>query len=102
MIAARAPRVTASPLRVTAFASLPESTTLARMAAAGKSSSKQLKVTLARSVHGQLRHIAASVRGLGLRHRQHSVTVADTAENRGMIRTAGHLLEVEPTTVEHK
>ncbi len=67
-----------------------------------KPGSARLKVTLARSVHGQLKHIAASVRGLGLRYRQHSVTVADTAENRGMIRTAGHLLEVEQTTVEHK
>lgn len=56
---------------------------------------KQLKVTLQRSVHGQLRHIAASVRGLGLRRRHHSVTVADTAENRGMINTAAHLLKVE-------
>ena len=56
----------------------------------------RLKITLAKSVHGQLKHIAASVRGLGLRHRHHSVTVADTAENRGMIRAAGHLLKVEP------
>jgi len=58
-------------------------------------SHKQVKVTLLRSVHGQLRHIAASVRGLGLRRRHQSVTVADTAANRGMIRTAGHLLKVE-------
>jgi large subunit ribosomal protein L30 len=55
----------------------------------------RIKVTLEKSMHGQLRHIAASVRGLGLRYRQHSVTVADTAENRGMIRAAGHLLKVE-------
>jgi len=52
-------------------------------------------VTLMRSVHGQLKHIASSVRGLGLRRRHQSVTVADTAANRGMIRTAGHLLKVE-------
>jgi len=57
--------------------------------------SKQVTVTLLRSVHGQLRHIAASVRGLGLRRRHQSVTVADTPANRGMIRTAGHLLKVE-------
>ncbi len=57
---------------------------------------KALKVTLLRSVHGQLRHIAASVRGLGLRRRHQSVQVQDTPENRGMIRTAGHLLKVEP------
>jgi large subunit ribosomal protein L30 len=55
----------------------------------------QIKVTLVRSVHGQLHNIAASVRGLGLRRRHQSVAIADTAENRGMIRTAGHLLKVE-------
>jgi large subunit ribosomal protein L30 len=62
---------------------------------AAADSHKQVKVTLLRSVNGQLRHIAASVRGLGLRRRHQSVTVADTAANRGMIRTAGHLLKVE-------
>ena len=54
-----------------------------------------LKVTLQKSLHGQLKHIAASVRGLGLRRRHQSVVVADTAQNRGMIRTANHLLTVE-------
>ena len=43
----------------------------------------------------QLRNIAASVRGLGLRRRHQSVVVADTAENRGMIYAAKHLLKVE-------
>jgi large subunit ribosomal protein L30 len=69
------------------------------MAAAGKKSSKQssklVTVTLMRSVHGQLKNIAASVRGLGLRKPHQSVTIADTAENRGMIHVAGHLLKVE-------
>jgi large subunit ribosomal protein L30 len=68
------------------------------MAAANKAAppaAAQLKVTLLRSVHGQLGNIAASVRGLGLRRRHQSVAVADTAENRGMIRAAGHLLKVE-------
>jgi large subunit ribosomal protein L30 len=58
-------------------------------------SAKELKVTLLKSVHGQLAHIAASVRGLGLRRRHQTVTVANTVENRGMIRTAQHLLRVE-------
>ncbi len=58
-------------------------------------SGKHLKVTLERSIHGQLKAIASSVRGLGLRHRHQSVTVADTAENRGMIHAANHLLKVE-------
>jgi large subunit ribosomal protein L30 len=56
---------------------------------------KQITVTLLGSVHGQLKSIAASVRGLGLRRRHQSVTVADTACNRGMIRAASHLLKVE-------
>ncbi len=55
---------------------------------------KQLKITLKKSVHGQLANIAQSVRGLGLRKRHQTVTVADTPENRGLIRTARHLLEV--------
>jgi large subunit ribosomal protein L30 len=60
------------------------------MATAGK-----VKVTLVKSLYGQLRHIGASVRGLGLRRRHQSVIVADTAENRGMINAACHMLKVE-------
>ena len=56
---------------------------------------KHLKVTLVKSLNGQLRNIAASARGLGLRRIRQSVTVKDTAENRGMIQTAVHLLRVE-------
>ena len=55
----------------------------------------KLKVTLLRSLHGQLHSIAASARGLGLRRIRQSVTIKDTAENRGMINTAVHLLRVE-------
>ena len=62
---------------------------------AGNARGGQLKVTLTGSVHGQLRNIAASVRGLGLRRRHQTVLVDDSAENRGMIRAAGHLLRVE-------
>jgi large subunit ribosomal protein L30 len=60
-----------------------------------KSQPKRIQVTLAKSLAGQLKNISASVRGLGLRRRHQSVSVADTPENRGMIRTAGHLLKVE-------
>ena len=55
----------------------------------------QVKVTLVKSLHGQLANIAASARGLGLRRIRQTVTVADTPENRGMINTAVHLLKVE-------
>lgn len=56
---------------------------------------KQIKVTLVKSLHGQLANIAASARGLGLRRIHQTVTVKDTRENRGMIKAAVHLLRVE-------
>jgi large subunit ribosomal protein L30 len=56
---------------------------------------KTIKVTLQRSLFGQLKSIASSVRGLGLRRRHQTVTVADTPENRGMIYAATHMLKVE-------
>jgi len=56
---------------------------------------QQLKVTLVKSLNGQLRNIAESARGLGLRRIHQSVMVKDTRENRGMIQTAAHLLRVE-------
>ena len=55
----------------------------------------QYKVTLVRSLHGQLKNIAASARGLGLRKIHQSVVVQGTPENMGMIQTAVHLLKVE-------
>jgi large subunit ribosomal protein L30 len=55
----------------------------------------QVKVTLVKSLHGQLANIAASARGLGLRRIRQSVTVAATPENLGMINAAVHLLKVE-------
>jgi large subunit ribosomal protein L30 len=58
-------------------------------------SNGKLKVTLLKSMHGQLANIAASARGLGLRRRHQSVVVADTPENRGMIHAASHMLKVE-------
>jgi large subunit ribosomal protein L30 len=58
-------------------------------------SNAKLKVTLNRSVHGQLQRIRASVYGLGLRRIRDSRVVADTREVRGMIEAAKHLLAVE-------
>ena len=55
----------------------------------------QLKVTLVKSLHGQLANIAASARGLGLRKIHQSVVVQGTPENLGMIQKAVHLLKVE-------
>ena len=63
---------------------------------------KLVKVTLVRSLAGQLANIAQSARGLGLRRIGHSVVVADTPSNRGMIATAGHMLKVEPAAGPEK
>ena len=55
----------------------------------------KLKVTLTGSRAGQLKNIQSSVRGLGLRRIRDSRVVEDSPENRGMIRKAQHLLQVE-------
>jgi large subunit ribosomal protein L30 len=65
-------------------------------------SGKQIKVTLKRSLHGQLANIRNSARGLGLRRIGHSVVVADTPANRGMVNTASHMLAVEPAKGSEK
>ena len=56
---------------------------------------KSVKVTLIKSLAGQLEKIRASARGLGLRRIGHSVVVADTPSNRGMMSTASHMLKIE-------
>jgi large subunit ribosomal protein L30 len=66
------------------------------MAKASKAAAeKTLKVTLMKSVYGQLANIRCSVKGLGLRRIGHSVVVADTPSNRGMVNTASHMLKIE-------
>ena len=59
------------------------------------SKAKQIKVTLVKSVFGQLKSHRATVRGLGLRRIRDTTTVVDTPEVRGMIRASSHLLKVE-------
>lgn len=56
---------------------------------------KTIKVTLVRSVFGQIKRHRATVRGLGLRRIRDTVVLRDTPEIRGMIRSSGHLLKVE-------
>ncbi len=56
---------------------------------------KQLKVTLVKSTNGRLAAHKACVRGLGLRRMHHTVAVADTPENRGMINKVSYMLRVE-------
>ena len=56
---------------------------------------KRLEVTLVRSPHGRLKKHQACVRGLGLRRMHHTVSVADTPQNRGMINRVSYLVEVK-------
>ena len=56
---------------------------------------KQVKVTQTKSTIGALQNHKACLKGLGIRRINHSVVVADTPENRGMINKAIHLLKVE-------
>ena len=58
-------------------------------------SNKQLKVTLKKSLNRRVARDKACVSGLGLRRIGHTVTVADTPENRGMINRVFYLLNVE-------
>ncbi len=60
-----------------------------------KKKQNELKVTLVRSFHGRLRNHKACVSGLGLRRMHHSVVVADTPENRGMINQIQYMVRVE-------
>jgi large subunit ribosomal protein L30 len=65
------------------------------MATKNAKSAGSLKVTLLKSTSGRLKSHKACVSGLGLRRIRHSVTVADTPENRGMINKVSYLLQVE-------
>jgi large subunit ribosomal protein L30 len=58
--------------------------------------SKQLKVTQVRSTIGNKKAARESVRSLGLKRIHHSVVVPDNAVTRGYLRTANHLVSVEP------
>lgn len=56
---------------------------------------KQVKVTLVKSVFGQLKRHRETVKGLGLRKIRDSRVLSETPEVRGMIVAAHHLLQVE-------
>lgn len=58
-------------------------------------SEKQLKITLVKSPIGYTKSQKATVRALGLRRMNSSVTHNDTAPIRGMIEKVNHLVEVE-------
>jgi len=58
-------------------------------------SDKTLKVTLVKSMNGRLKNHQQSVRGLGLRRMHQTVEVKDTPCNRGMIKKAHYMLQVD-------
>ena len=62
-----------------------------KKAAAG---SKTLRVTLVRGLMGKNPDHRATVKGLGLKWRSHTVEVVDTPEVRGMIAKIGYMLAV--------
>jgi large subunit ribosomal protein L30 len=56
---------------------------------------KTLKVTLIKSLIGRKQDHRATVKGLGLRRINHTVTVEDTPAVRGMINKVIYLLKLE-------
>ena len=60
-------------------------------AAAGK----KIKVTLVKGLTATKHKHRESVKGLGLKHRSHTVEVADTPAIRGMINRVSYLVKVE-------
>ena len=55
---------------------------------------KTLRVKLVKGLMGTKQSHRATVRGLGLRRRNHCVEVPDTPETRGMINRVSYLLQV--------
>ena len=60
-----------------------------------KADGKKIRVTLLKSVHGQLKMHKDNLRGLGLRRRHHTVELAVTPAVMGMVRESGWMLKVE-------
>jgi large subunit ribosomal protein L30 len=56
---------------------------------------KKIKVTLVKGLRGTIHKHRESVKGLGLRHREHTVEVEDTPAVRGMINRVNYLVKVE-------
>ena len=54
----------------------------------------RLTVTLIKGLRGKKDDHRATVRGLGLKWRSHTVEVEDTPQTRGMINTVGYMLKV--------
>jgi len=55
---------------------------------------KKIRVKLVKGLRGAIGKHRESVKGLGLRHREHEVEVIDTPAVRGMINKVSHLVKV--------
>jgi large subunit ribosomal protein L30 len=58
-------------------------------------SAKKIKVTLVKGLMGTKQDHRATVRGLGLRRRNHTVELEDTPAVRGMINKVSYLVKCE-------
>ena len=58
-------------------------------------SGKKIRVTLVKGLTATKHTHRESVKGLGLRHREHTVEVIDTPSVRGMINRVSYLVKVE-------
>jgi large subunit ribosomal protein L30 len=65
------------------------------VAAEPKPAGAGLRVTLVRSTIGHNQGARGTIRALGLHRLRQTVEIADTPENRGMLRRVAFLLEVE-------
>ena len=61
---------------------------------AGDKQLRTLRITLIKGLRGKKQDHRATVRGLGLKWRSHTVELADTPEVRGMINKIGYMLNV--------
>ena len=61
---------------------------------ANEKQSGMVRVTLVKGLMGKKPDHRATVRGLGLKWRMHTVEVQDTPQTRGMINKIGYMLKV--------
>jgi large subunit ribosomal protein L30 len=59
------------------------------------SQDKRIKVTLVKGITATKHKHRETVKGLGLRHREHTVELPDTPAVRGMINQVSYLVKVE-------
>jgi len=65
---------------------------------AGDTQVGKLRITLVKGLRGKKGDHRATVRGLGLKWRSHSVELDDTPQVRGMISKVGYMLRVSGGT----